>query len=40
MVVSVVCDELSIEMQELNDTLRIDSMKWMLVCMVEWKQLG
>ena len=27
--------ELSIEMQELNDTLRIDSMKRLLVCMVE-----
>ena len=31
--------ELSIEMQELNDTLRIDSMKRLLVCMVEWKLL-
>ena len=33
--VSVVCYELSIVMQELNDTLIIDSMKRMLVCMVE-----
>ena len=40
MFVSVVCYEFSIEMQELDDTLIIDSMKRMLVCKVEWKPPG
>ena len=40
MFVSVVCYEFSIEMQKLDDTLIIDSMKRMLVCKVEWKPPG
>ena len=38
--VSVVCYELSIEIQLLNDTLIIDSMKRILICKVEWKLPG